>query len=132
MLAFWNPFVPVKRQEYKDIFKSLDSYYDNFFQSTGISQVKNEDGSFSIDVDMPGIKESEINIQLMEDNIVTIEGSRKTKTSSYTVNKSFVLPDKCDPDSLKAELKDGVLTLTLADKKLPEVKEPKKIPITTK
>lgn len=129
MLTLWNPFMPVKKSEYKNVF---DSFFDDMFQSIGINQVKNDDGSFSIDVDLLGMQESDINVHLSEDKILTIKGDRKTKTSSYSVNKSFTLPDGCDPDSLKAELKDGVLSISLAAKQLPEVKEPKKIPVTVK
>lgn len=129
MLTPWNPFLPVKKSEYKTAF---DSIFDSFFQPMGIEQNKNEDGSFSIDVDLPGIKEKDISIQLSDDNILTIKGERKTATSSYSVNKSFSLPEDSDPESLKAELKDGVLSLTLAAKSLAPAKEPKKIPITTK
>jgi len=129
MLTLWNPFMPVKKSEYRSMF---DLLFDDIFQPMGINQTKSDDGSFYIDVDLPGMQESDINVHLSEDNILTIKGDRKTKTSSYSVNKSFTLPDGCDPDTLKAELKNGVLSISLAPKQLPKVKEPKKIPISAK
>jgi HSP20 family protein len=132
MLAVWNPFVPVKRTQRRSIFDSLfdDSLFENVFTTFGVHQAKNEDGSISMAVDLPGMKEDDINIYL-DDNVVTIKGERKTLNSTYTVDKSFTLPENCDTENLKAELKNGVLTLTLAMKPLPAAPEPKKIPITT-
>lgn len=132
MLALWNPFVPVKKPGTKTIFDSLFEDTFNVFQTMGINQEKNEDNSYSISIDVPGVKENDINVHLSDDGIITIKGERKTTNSSYSVNKSFTLPEDCDPESLKAELKDGVLTLNLSAKSLPTVKEPKKIPISVK
>jgi HSP20 family molecular chaperone IbpA len=132
MLVRWSPFMPTVKTDHKSIFDSFfdGDIFENIFQSMGVHQSKNEDGTYSMSVDVPGIKEQDINLSL-DDNVVTIKGERKTATSSYKVNRSFTIPDQCDPDSLKADLKDGVLTLTLTLKQLPETKEPKKIPITT-
>ena len=75
------------------------------------------------------IAEEDISIEV-QDNIVNIKGTRKTATSSYTVNKSFTIPEGYSSDDIKAELINGVLSLTLKGKPLPE-KEVKKIPITS-
>ncbi len=132
MIVRWNPFVPVKNSEQRSVFDSFfnDNFFENFFTSLGVHQTKNEDGTYSMSVDIPGIKEEDISLSL-EDNVVTIKGERKTPTSSYMMNKSFTLPEDSDIDTLKAELKDGVLTINLEAKQLPQAKEPKKIPIKT-
>lgn len=129
MLVRWNPFFPVKKSE-----NAIDKFFDSFsldhlFDNNvfGLNYLKNEDGSYSIDVDVPGIKEEDISVNLT-DNIVTVKGERKTKTSTYSVNKSFSLPENCDSESLTAQLKDGVLTLTVAVK-TKEEKKTKSIPI---
>jgi len=132
MLVRWSPFVPVKKPDILNMFDSFfrDDVFENYFQSLGVHQHKSEDGTYSVSVDIPGIKEQDVSLSL-ENNIVTVKGERKTANSSYQVNKSFTLPEDCDPDTLKAELKDGVLTVSLEAKQLPEAKEPKKIPIKT-
>lgn len=142
MLTLWNPFVPVR--ERSDSKMSTKSYFDRLFEDSfetmtrdlfgapwagiGIEHKKNEDGTLAVSLDIPGIKQEDIAIEVV-DNVVNINGKRKTATSSYSVSKSFSIPEGYTSDDVKAELNDGVLTLTLAAKQLPE-KEVKKIPIT--
>ncbi len=144
MLSLWNPFIPVVRDR-SDSRMSTKNYFDRLFEDTfatmtqdlfsghltgiGIEQKKNEDGTLAVSIDIPGIKEENITIEV-EDNIVHVRGERKTATSSYSVNKSLSVPEGYSSDDIKAELVDGVLTLTLAAKQLPR-KEVKKIPITS-
>lgn len=144
MLSLWNPFIPVARER-SDSRLSTKNYFDRLFEDTfatmthdlfsapwagvGIENKKNEDGSLAISIDIPGIKEEDITIEV-QDNIVNIKGARKTAASSYTVSKSFTIPEGYSSDDVKAELIDGVLTLTMIGKQLPQ-KEVKKIPITS-
>lgn len=143
MLTLWNPFVPV--QERSDSRLSVKNYFDRLFEDSfsnmtsdlfnnswslaGIQHLKNEDGSLGISVDIPGIKEEDINIEL-KDNMIYVKGERKTPTSSYSVNKSFTIPQEYTTDNIKAELVNGVLSLTLLPKPTQE-KEVKKIAITS-
>lgn len=144
MLSLWNPFVPVVRDR-SDSRISTKNYFDRLFEDTfatmahdlfngpmgaiGIEQKKNEDGSLTVSVDIPGIKEEDITIEV-ENNIVHVKGERKTATSSYSVNKSLTIPEGYSSDDIRAELVNGVLTLNVAAKQLPQ-KEIKKIPITS-
>jgi HSP20 family protein len=144
MLSLWNPFIPVVRDR-SDSRISTKNYFDRLFEDTfttmtqdlfnghltglGIEQKKNEDGSLAVSIDIPGIKEEDITIEV-EDNIVRVKGERKTATSSYAVNKSILIPEGYSSDDVKAELVDGVLSLTLAAKQLPQ-KEIKKIAISS-
>jgi HSP20 family molecular chaperone IbpA len=117
------------------------SYFDRLFEDTFESMVNDlfphhlgmeyhrntEDGTLNISVDIPGIQEADINIELV-DNTITIKGERKTPSSSYTVQKSLSIPEGYDQEDIKAELKNGVLILTLIGKSSPKP-EPKKITI---
>lgn len=144
MLALWNPFLPVERVK-SDSRLSPKSYFDRLFEDTwsaaihdlslmpaslGIESQKKEDGSLNVAIDVPGMKESDLTIEI-DDNILTVKGQRKTATSSYSVHKSFTIPEGYETENVKAELKDGVLTLNLVGKPLPPPKEVKKIPIVT-
>ncbi len=141
MLTLWDPFFPVKSKS--DSKLSTKSYFDRLFEDTfdsafhdlfnvranyGMESKKNEDGSLTLSVDVPGIKESDLVIEL-SDGVLTIKGERKTATSSYSLHKSLSVPESYDADNMVAELKDGVLSLKLASKPLPPSKEVKKIPI---
>ena len=144
MLTLWNPFVPVSRER-SDSRMSARNYLDRLFDDAvtswsrdlfapnmigiGIEHKKNEDGSLAVSIDVPGIKEEDIAIEIHGD-MITVNGKRKTVASSYSISKSFTIPEGYSSDDVRAELADGVLTLTLIAKQIPE-KEVKRIPITT-
>jgi len=138
MLSLWNPLIPEKtdrKMSSKNYLERLltdpfeTMFSDVFHAPVGMEYKKNEDGSLAIGVDVPGVKEEDINVEISADNILTVRGERKTATSSYSVTKAFSIPEGYSSEDIKAELKDGVLTLTLAGK--PVQKEVKKIAITS-
>lgn len=122
MLSLWNPFL-------SDILlpkKSFHYHEDDF--KMGLEYKKNDDNSLSVSVDLPGVSEEGLTIELASDNVLSIKAERKTKTSSFTLNRSFSVPEKYDVDQIDAELKNGVLTLTLPLRKpAKDLKETKKI-----
>jgi HSP20 family protein len=97
-------------------------------------------GTYVFKADLPGVKESDLDISLTG-NQLRISGERSEEERaeegdrSHVVERSygrfmrtFGLPEGCDPDHARAELKDGVLTLTLP--KRPEM-QPKKINVSS-
>jgi HSP20 family protein len=90
-------------------------------------------------VDLPGFKKEDINVEFTGDTLI-MRGERKqeeeeTKNEnchrlerSYGVfERSFTIPKNVDPKKIEAELKDGILQLSI-----PKVEEAKTkaIPIT--
>ena len=78
--------------------------------------------------DIPGLEEKDIDIQL-ENGTLTIKGERKfegDKSEAYhrversygAFARSFTLPDSVDPEKVRAEYRNGVLTVTLGKKEL--------------
>jgi HSP20 family molecular chaperone IbpA len=74
-------------------------------------------------VDMPGVTPEGVNIML-EKNVLTLEGNaevdlRKGRTLAYSeyepfdYRRTFTLSAEIDRDNIKAQMKDGVLRLTL-------------------
>ncbi|MDC0739894.1 Hsp20/alpha crystallin family protein [Polyangium mundeleinium] len=89
-----------------------------------------------IAADVPGMKESDIKLEIDQD-VLTLSGERKADVpEGYALHKrerapvkfsrSVALPCKVDTEKASAVLKDGVLTLTLA--KSPEA-QPRKIAV---
>lgn len=72
----------------------------------------NENGSLSIFIEIPGIKESNLKISV-SGNKIAIEGKKETKSTNKIVSHSLTIPIGYSSDNIKAELADGVLTLTL-------------------
>lgn len=79
--------------------------------------------TFSFDV--PGVRKEDLAVRV-EDNVLTVEGSRKleyeAKKDNYhriervegRFSRSFTLPSTVSTDQIDAELKDGVLRVTLS------------------
>lgn len=99
--------------------------------------VQETNDAFVFKADLPGVNEDNVDIALTG-NRLTISGRRETERKegdensryyvyerSYgTFSRSFTLPEGIDPDNVKADLKNGELTLTIPKK--PEV-QPKRI-----
>ncbi|XP_057454178.1 26.5 kDa heat shock protein, mitochondrial [Lotus japonicus] len=95
-------------------------------------RVKEWDDHYKLRYDMPGIAKEDVKITI-DDGMLTIKGEHKEEkeegdddeywsSSSYGYyNTSLVLPDDAKGDEIKAELKDGVLTVTI-----PRTEKPKK------
>lgn len=91
-----------------------------------------------IKADLPDINEKDLDIQ-MENNMLTIRGERKFEKSvkeenylrverSYgAFSRSFSLPNTVNTEGIKAEYKNGVLTLMLPKR---EESKPKQIKIS--
>jgi HSP20 family molecular chaperone IbpA len=74
---------------------------------------------------LPGFAREQVQVEV-EDRVLTITATRESASESSdetmirrerysgTVARSLALPETLDPDSVDAELKDGVLTLRLA------------------
>ncbi len=101
-------------------------------------EVKETGDSYVFKADLPGVKESDLDISLTG-NRLTVSGKREEEEKregetfyayerSYgTFTRSFTLPEGIDADHVNASLNDGVLSVTIAKK--PEV-QPKKVTIS--
>ena len=90
--------------------------------------VKEDDKSYTIKADIPGVKKEDIQIDVDDDQVTLRAETKKEKEEkkgekvvyserSYgMVSRSFTLPTDVDAKGANAEYKDGVLTLTLAKK----------------
>jgi HSP20 family protein len=102
--------------------------------------VREANDSYIISADLPGVREDDLDITVTQ-NMLTVSGCKTTAESKQDEHyyfsersfgefrRSFSLPEGADPDSAKAELKDGVLTLTL--RKRPEV-QPRRVSVGAK
>ncbi len=89
----------------------------------------NGDG-YRIAVELPGVEEKDIDLSV-DNGVITIKGEKRTTREEKGENwyfserdygsfsRSFRLPSDADEENVKADLKDGVLTVTVP-KKAPE------------
>ena len=109
--------------------------------------VKEEKDEYSMEMDLPGKTEKDINIEF-KNNVLTIssesksekeekkeekaeaktEGKYLIKERSYSkFSRSFTLPEDVDSENLSAKVTNGVLTVTMPRK---AIATPKRIAIT--
>jgi len=106
-----------------------------FRQSSPRFELTNTADKFEIAVDVPGVKASDINVNIEKDGqILTLSGHRETKKEGFQYSsrfsQSFALDGAVDPEKLTANLHNGVLVVS-APKDLKRIEESvKKIPIT--
>lgn len=98
-------------------------------------EVKETKEGFVFRADMPGVQSKDLDVKLTQ-NRLSISGKREAekseKTDTYyacersygSFTRAFTLPEGVDADKIRADLKDGVLTLFLPKK--PEM-QPKQI-----
>ena len=103
----WGPGLP---SSYANVENRL-GYVPNF-------DVKETKEGYVIKADLPGVKDSDVDIQFQGDKLRISgkrESEREEKTDTYyacersfgSFSRMFSLPDGCDGDKAKAELKDG-------------------------
>lgn len=129
-LLRWDPFV--------EMLPSINGAENALFYPD--FDVKETKDGFVFTADMPGVKESDLEVRLTQ-NRLTITGKRESekveKTDQFyaaersygSFTRAFTLPDGIASDKIQAELKSGVLTLSVPKK--PEA-QPKKIEVQSK
>lgn len=99
----------------------------NKLESTRIAQprvdIVEKDGGLLLFADMAGVSAENLDITL-ENNELTLHGKATDRDVMY--QRAFTVGRRIDRDNIIANVKDGVLTLTLP--RLPEA-EPKKIAV---
>ena len=97
--------------------------------------IKETENELVVKADVPGLEMKDIDVKL-ENGTLTIRGERKFEAAkdeggwhrverSYgTFERVFTLPDSVNPEGVKADYKNGVLTVTLPKK---EVAKPRQI-----
>lgn len=104
--------------------------------------IKEDSNAYTLKMDMPGKTDKDVNIELNH-NVLTIssenkkeneEKSEKKEEGKWLVkersfqkfSRSFTLPEDVEAEKVSAEVKNGVLTVTMPRKALPA---PKRIAI---
>jgi len=136
----WEPFRELEelRKEFDRFFSRapLSLWGEELATTTGVAflpvDIKEESDAIVIKADLPGVKKEDIDVRV-DGNLLTIKAEKKFEEKEeekdryhrieryYGVfQRSFTLPDRVDPEKMKARYEDGVLILTLP--KRPEAK----------
>ena len=107
-------YAPVRRNQSRSLstsFPFADSSFSRFFDTLGFD-VKEDEKAWTLSLDLPGISREDLEVKV-EDTIVRLQTRAEAKRQ---YKAAYELPESIDVDTTTAELKDGVLTLTLGKK----------------
>lgn len=88
------------------------------------SEASSDDGAYRISLEVPGVEDKDIELSV-EGGMVTVKGEKRTSREEKgetwyfserqygSFSRSFRLPTDADEKGVKADLKDGVLTVTV-------------------
>ena len=105
-----------------------------------LTDVRENDDGYEVDIDLPGFKKDEINLEL-ENGYLTITASkgldeeqkdkkgRLVRQERYAgaMQRSFYVGEEVTHEDIKAKFEDGVLKLGIPKKEAPKVPEKKTI-----
>ena len=109
--------------KYQKHYNDLDGLIDSIFTGVKIPPVdiKETKTGYSISAEIPGYKESEINLYV-ENHVLSLEGKKEEKEDEkdgrkYLIRervvrnfkRSFTLPEDADEEKVSAHFKNGVL-----------------------
>jgi HSP20 family protein len=146
MLVHWSPLGEMSRfsqdlnRFFDDTFAAKPARRSDTVQSlwTPAVDVVEDADKIEIRADLPGVRQEDLDIQIQKE-VLTLRGQRqvaaKAEGHRYARServfgafvRSFALPPTVDGEKIGAELKDGVLTLTLP--KRPEA-QPRQIRVS--
>ena len=144
-LIRWEPFGGSD-----DLFAHLPSFFGRWPKAYDVNgnralewapsvDISETDDEYLVRAELPAVKKEDVRVTV-DDGMLTISGERKQKTEEKkekvhrveTVygkfSRSFSLPDNIDAASIRAESKDGVITVHVAKAKV-EAKKPTEIKV---
>ena len=144
-LVRWNPMKEIDTMRHR-----VQSIFDDFFptyttEGNGLTlrdwqpqvDIYEEDNTFVIKAALPGVEKDNISVDL-NGRVLTIRGERsenkeikednyyRKETAYGRFQRSFTLPDEVDEKTIKADYKDGILTVSVPK---PVEHRPKKITV---
>jgi len=138
MLPVFNGFFKASPLELLDrIFD--DEYFPAFATRSPVVDVREKDGRYLIEAELPGVSEKDLKVEL-KDGTLTLSTEQKEEQEKKDedgkwirrerresrFSRSFELPEDADGDKIEARFKDGLLTIELPKK--PEA-SPRLVPV---
>lgn len=110
------------------------------WQPTGMTS-QETDKNYVFQVDLPGVKADDLKMSLDDAHrghtVIHLSGGRQfqskdgTSFETSSFERHFTVGSNVDKEKIAADLKDGVLTITIPKKEELEKSSPKYIPITS-
>lgn len=117
-----SPFAMLRRRQLDaDPWRRLQSVFD---ATVPVVDVVERNGEYRITAEMPGLTQADIDIAIAG-GVLTVKGEKKQESveekQDYIVaerrygafQRSFPIPDDADPEATAANMRDGLLTITM-------------------
>lgn len=136
-LTRWEPF-----REMDEFFKGFTPMLGRWpatrtsegaYEFMPLADIVEHEKEYLIKLDLPEVPKEEVKV-LVEEGVLTVKGERKVekevkgeklhRTERFygAFERSFVLPEDVDPKLIKAESKDGVLTIHMPKSAVPKTR----------
>ena len=139
-LAPWEPFRTMRRRD--DV---LDEMFRDFFRRPsgaegGIAEppveLAESDGEMTVKMEVPGVEKEQIQLTVADDHLVVRGETRREKEEKQrnfyrqeirygAFQRTIALPVEVDATKAKAELKNGILKVTLPKNTQPKARDVK-------
>lgn len=132
----------------------FDSLFNDFFPAAGGPPARDDgalagmrvdvhetDDTYEIHADLPGVRKEDIEVTLLND-VLTVSASKRTEAqekkkgkviwrerSHGAISRSFSVSPGVGEKDIRADFKDGVLTLSVPRRAEPAAPESRRIPI---
>ena len=136
-----NNNYPVWQNWFEDFFAPVESYISQRSKNTlPAVNIEEDENKFAIEFAVPGLSKSDFSINL-DNDVLTVKSEKETKNEETDSNftrkefsyssfqRSFTLPDAADGENIKAEYKDGILSIEIPKKEEAKVKPAREIAI---
>ena len=134
----------IEKSDFGSLWPALYEPFSNFGSRLAewvapASEASVKDGVYRIAMELPGVAEQDVSLTV-ENGVVTVRGEKKTTREEKgetwyfserqygSFSRSFRLPQDADGEGVKADLKDGVLTISVPRRE-PQEPASKRIPI---
>ena len=138
-------------------FDEVSKWFDDFSHFYGFPTVRGIDGplfspsieftdkqeNYILTVEIPGVKQNEVTLELTEDSTLVIKGEKKQEEKKEddqtyireryygAFRREIRLPADANPDDINASYESGILTINILKKQVEEKSKSKKIEIKT-
>lgn len=82
-----------------------------------------EDGDYIFEVEMPGFTKDDVKVNVDAAGHLNIQGKTTRRGKELKFGQAYHIPDKADPSTADASLKDGIFRLTFKKKNKHKPKE---------
>jgi HSP20 family protein len=135
----WDPFAEItdmthRLQEQMEAWRGHSTMPGVGF--TPLADIEETDDAYTIEVELPGVKKSDVSIELVGQRVI-ISGEQREKERKGVIRRrtrrvgrfryEVALPSEFDDSRVEATLKDGVLTLRLPK---PASEKPRQITVS--